>query len=235
MILANLIWVAPDWVFFTCAGLGLLATVVLLAAYLKAASTTAVRFGAALLKTLAYVALLLCLLEPCWSGMRPQPGTNLFVLLADNSQSLQMHDRGSESNRGDRLQDLLTEESDWRTRLGQNFDVRQYQFDNRLQGVADFASLTFDGSGSALATALDTIAHRFRERPMVGRLALDRWQCNRHGRGRIRFQQSAAHLSRIDRRRYPRQGHQHQSHLRHANEFRNGSSHGDGRGRNSRI
>src|SRR5690606_17928992 len=55
------------------------------------------------LKTLALGALALCLLEPLWLGQRARPGANLFAVLADNSQGLQVRDRGEGGSRGDAL------------------------------------------------------------------------------------------------------------------------------------
>ena len=100
MTFPTLIWGAPNWVYLAVAALGLVALAVLLQAYLRAASTSAVRTTAASLKTLACASLLFCLLEPSCSGIRPRPGTNLFVLLADNSQSLQVRDQDASTSRG---------------------------------------------------------------------------------------------------------------------------------------
>lgn len=172
MILASLIWAAADWVWWICAVLAIAALVSLGFAYLRGSSAPAVRSVAAVLKAAAYVALFVCLLEPCWSGLRPRPGANLLVVLADNSQSLQIYDGGAATSRGRELKRLLTEESDWQTRLGQHFDVRNYCFDTRLQGVDDYSVLAFDGSGSCLATSLETIERRFRGRPFAGLLLL---------------------------------------------------------------
>ena len=168
MTFPTLIWGAPNWVYLAVAALGLVALAVLLQAYLRAASTSAVRTTAASLKTLACASLLFCLLEPSCSGIRPRPGTNLFVLLADNSQSLQVRDQDASTSRGQQLQELLKQESLWQTRLGQDFDIRRYRFDRRLESVDDFASLAFDGSASSLATSLETIARRFQGRPVAG-------------------------------------------------------------------
>jgi uncharacterized membrane protein len=59
-------------------------------------------------------------------------------------------------------------ESEWRARLGQDFDVRNYAFDSTLRGVDGFEALTFDGTGSAIGTALSAVARRFRGLPLAG-------------------------------------------------------------------
>ncbi|HTN00250.1 MAG TPA: hypothetical protein VL132_00140, partial [Planctomycetaceae bacterium] len=125
------------------------------------------------LKIAALGMLALCLVEPLWSGQRVRPGANLFVILADQSRSLQIVDRGATEHRGNGLKQLLAdEEAPWRVRLEQDFDVRPYVFDNRLQHVTSFATLTFDGSRTRLASVLHELKDRFRDRPLAGVLLL---------------------------------------------------------------
>jgi uncharacterized membrane protein len=125
------------------------------------------------LKTLGIAALALCLLEPLWLGQRARPGANLFAVLADNSQGLQVHDRGESSSRGDALRKLLDPQiSPWQSSLAATFDVRRYLFDTRLQATKDFTELKFDGRSTALASALRTVGERFQGRPLAGVLLL---------------------------------------------------------------
>ncbi|MEZ6112799.1 MAG: glutamine amidotransferase [Pirellulaceae bacterium] len=56
--------------------------------------------------------------------------------------------------------------------LAQDFDVRRYAFDTRLQPLADFSELTFAGEGSALSTSLRSLTERFYGRPIGGVLLL---------------------------------------------------------------
>ena len=58
------------------------------------------RWRLAVLKALGCAALVLCLLEPTWVRQRARPGANLFAVLADNSQSLQVRDPGATRARG---------------------------------------------------------------------------------------------------------------------------------------
>lgn len=122
------------------------------------------------LKIVGVMLLAVCLIEPLFSGVRPRPGANLFVVLTDNSQSMTVQS-GSEV-RGEGLQGLLRELSPWRTRLQQDFDVRDYIFDNQLKHIETPEEVALDGSGSALHTALDTIKNRFRQRPVAGVLLM---------------------------------------------------------------
>lgn len=125
------------------------------------------------LKTLGIAALALCLLEPLWLGQRARPGANLFGVVADNSQGLQIHDRNDPQSRGDALRKLVDPQaSGWQASLAATFDVRRYLFDARLQAAKDFSELTFDGRSTALGSALRTLADRFQGRPLAGVLLL---------------------------------------------------------------
>lgn len=125
------------------------------------------------LKALGIAALALCLLEPLWLGQRARPGANLFAVVADNSQGLQIHDRNDARSRGDVLKALLDpQETTWQSTLAATFDVRRYLFDTRLQATKDFSELTFDGRATSLGSALKTLGERFQGRPLAGVLLL---------------------------------------------------------------
>lgn len=125
------------------------------------------------LKAAGLVALALCLLEPLWLGQRARPGANLFAVVADNSQGLQVHDRNDPHSRGDALRKLVdSQQSPWQSSLANTFDVRRYLFDARLQATKDFSELNFEGRSTALSSALHTLGERFHGRPLAGVLLL---------------------------------------------------------------
>jgi uncharacterized membrane protein len=125
------------------------------------------------LKILGVAALLLCLLEPLWSSQRARPGSNLFAIVADNSQGLKIKDKGQTRNRGELLKELLDpQHAGWLEVVEQNFETRRYLFDSRLQGTKDFSELSFDGRSSAIGGALHALAERYRGRPLAGVLLL---------------------------------------------------------------
>jgi uncharacterized membrane protein len=167
-MLSSLIFSGRDW----------LAPVVLLAAlgatalawgYGRAQADKGLRAVCALLKVLGFTALALCLLEPLWTGQRAKPGANLLAVVADNSQGMQIHDRGNAQSRGEFLRDALAGKgADWLTKLRENFEVRGYVFDSRLQPSADFVELNFDGRSSAIGSALTTLRERLGNRPAAG-------------------------------------------------------------------
>ena len=70
------------------------------------------------------------------------------------------------------MRSLLDKESTWRTRLEQDFDVRDYMFDTQLKHLTVPADILLEGAGSALHMALRTIATRFQQRPVAGVLLL---------------------------------------------------------------
>ncbi len=163
----SLIWGSPGWL-LPAAVLTFVALVVLGWAYRRARASARVRAGAALLKALGIAALVVCLIEPLFNGTRPRPGANLFVLLADDSQSLRIRDRGAGETRGEALGRILNQDSEWKSRLSQDFDVRRYSFDTQLRSVSDFAGLAANGTRSSLVTSLQTVARRYRDRPLAG-------------------------------------------------------------------
>ncbi len=162
LTLSGLNWLWPALVLF---GVGL----ALLVWSYRAPASPAVRWLCLGLKLTGIAALTACLLEPRWLGQRARPGANLFAVVADNSQGLQIHDRGDVRTRGEALRDLVDPRgAGWQTTLANTFDVRRYLFDTRLQATTDFHELAFDGRATSLGAALRTIAERFQGRPLAG-------------------------------------------------------------------
>ena len=167
MTLPSLIWGSPQWMAVVLALVGL-ATIMLLWSYTRAEAKPSVRMAAGFLKAAGFAALAISLLEPLLTGSKPRRGANAFVILADNSQSLQIRNGEGMHTNGDWVRGLLRDESDWKTRLGQDYDVRSYVFDSHLRAVDGFDALSFDGAGSALPTSLEALAKRFRGLPLAG-------------------------------------------------------------------
>lgn len=138
-------------------------------AYGRSAGSATVRSACVALKIIGVAALILCLLEPLWNKQRAKPGANYFVVLADNSQGLQIQDQGASQSRGALMKKLLADEATgWQPAMAEQFQMRRYSFDSRLQTVADFGELDFSGSASALNTALKNIAERYRGQALAG-------------------------------------------------------------------
>lgn len=124
------------------------------------------------LKVLAFVLLGLCLVDPLFTSTRPRPGSNLFLVVADNSQSLQLSDQGSPKPRSRVMQEQLVDEAPWLVHLGQDFELRRYVFDSSLRSVKSFGEMKYDGEVSSLGSALSNLADRFQDRPVAGILLL---------------------------------------------------------------
>ncbi len=120
------------------------------------------------LKLLGLAAVTLCVVEPLLTGTRSQPGANVFVVLVDNSQSLKVREGDTDKTRADRVRALLDRNASWRTRLGQDFDARDFVFDSNLRAADGFEHLAFDGTSTSLHTALASVAKRFQGRPIAG-------------------------------------------------------------------
>ena len=117
--------------------------------------------------------LLLCLTEPLWSGRQVKSGANLFLVIVDNSSGMNIRDQGMTLSRGEILQSAFeADKSAWLGTLADNFQVREYVFDSQLRRTTDFSELLFDGKASAIGGILQTIAQRYRGRPLAGVLLM---------------------------------------------------------------
>jgi uncharacterized membrane protein len=163
----SLIWGSPQWMTaaFVIVGAALAS---ILWSYARARTARSVKIAGATLKVVGVSALVICLLDPLMAGTRPRRGANAFVILADNSASLSIRDDHTTQSRGEWMRHILEQEAPWRTRLGQDFDVRGYAFDTHLRGIDGFEALTFDGTGTSLAAALAALSRRFRDLPLAG-------------------------------------------------------------------
>lgn len=163
IIFSNRAWLAP-----------IAACVVILAfivawSWRRSPAEPWVRIICPVLKLMGVFALALCLLDPLWVGERARPGENVFGIIADNSQSLRMKDPGETRSRGDLMREqLVGGAKGWRSELEDNFQVRRYTFDSRLQNTRDFSELNFEGRASSLGNALHTAVEYWRGQPVAG-------------------------------------------------------------------
>jgi uncharacterized membrane protein len=160
-------WGALDW--------AIPVAIIMLFAIIAVVWTYAVSIGSfrqklllGLLKLSAFVLLAICLLEPLNRFSYPEPGANLMLVLADDSQSLQIKDRGQTESRESQVKDTISESSDWLRNLDSDFDVRRYQFDRRLRPVANFDSYAATQRGSDIVGNLELATSRFEGRPSAG-------------------------------------------------------------------
>lgn len=141
--------------------------------YLRAPANRILRTSCAFLKLLGLAALAICLLDPLWTAQRARPGANYFAVVADNSEGMQIKDRGDSITRASLLTNLLApQNANWLDELDKSFQIRRYYFDSHLQSTRDFGDLNFNGRSSSIGGALHTIADRFHGQPLAGVLLL---------------------------------------------------------------
>jgi uncharacterized membrane protein len=170
--LASLLLPGRDWMWPALA-IVVVGLLILITGYRRTPVRGPLRVACLGLKTLGLIALALCLLDPVWVGQRAKPGANYFAVVVDNSQGLQLKDRGDDQTRAEHLRVMLNAgETTWLARLDEEFQLRRYSFDTRLQATRDFAGLEFDGHATALGSALRSLADRFHGQPLAGILLL---------------------------------------------------------------
>ncbi|MGI9515662.1 MAG: hypothetical protein ACR2NP_01340, partial [Pirellulaceae bacterium] len=164
------LFASPDWM-PTFVALTALALITLLWSYARSPAAPWVRLVCALLKAAGVFLLGLCLLEPMQSSQVPKAGANLFVVLADASQSLQVHDAGQGQSREDMLRRKLVTENSWQESLDESFDLRRFTFARQVES-SQFTSYDAAGMGSSIVTAVESMGQRYRNRPLAGILLL---------------------------------------------------------------
>ena len=165
------IWEAVDWL-IPASVIMALAMVVLTWSYARSPTNNGLRFTLGMIKLAALALLVVCLLEPAYRYERPEPGANLMIVMADDSQSLQIKDQGETATRESRLRERLTTDSNWLARMNTDFDVRRYQFDRQLRPVASFSNYRATEQGSDLLGNLKLVNSRFSGRPTAGVILL---------------------------------------------------------------
>src|SRR5260370_19167041 len=171
MFLATLFISGRDWLLPAAEALGA-ALLLLFWGCRRAPATGVVRGVCFGLKLIGILALAACLLEPLWSGQRARPGANFFAIVADNSQGMTIKDRGQSRSRGELLRATLIRCDGWQNQLDENFQVRRYLFDSRLQSTKAFSELVFDGRASSIGAALRALAERYQGQPLAGVLLM---------------------------------------------------------------
>ncbi len=125
------------------------------------------------LRALGVLLLILCLMDPHWTGERPAKGANIVAILADNGQGLQLADSGVTESRGQTLKNWLAgTDSNWLAALEEDYQTRRYRFDRALSLTRDFSGLDFQGDQSNLAKALEQLGDRFAGLPLAGVILL---------------------------------------------------------------
>ncbi len=162
---------SPEW---WPVAVGIVVVTALLVAWSYMNSTASVPFRLLLagLKLSGVALLALCLLEPMRSETKPETGANLFVVAADASRSMNVRDRLGKPSRADRVSDLLNSSNQWLLNLESEFDLRRYQFGERLNSVQDYSDYAAEANGSSIDQVVQVIGNRYQNRPLAGVLLL---------------------------------------------------------------
>jgi uncharacterized membrane protein len=148
--------------------IGLLGFLVLLAiSYRRGSQRLPWKIALASLKFVAVALLALSLVNPLWTRTRPKTGENIVAFVADNSASLSLRGVGADSRGAELAAILQDREAPWVIRLGQDFQLRRFQIDDRVRPTEDYQSLTFTAQSSPLAGAVQSVEQRFASQPLA--------------------------------------------------------------------
>jgi uncharacterized membrane protein len=137
--------------------------------YARVNASAGTRAAGLILRVVGLAALAACLVDPMWTDTQPRPGANVFAVVADNSQGMEIKDNGATQTRGAQLRDLVAQDkAPWQIKLAETFQLRRYLLDSRLLSTRDFSELKFDGRSSAIHSALADLSERYKGQPLAG-------------------------------------------------------------------
>src|SRR5881392_1223491 len=88
--------------------------------YTRVNAAPGARLAAFILRIVGLAALAACLLDPLWTDTQPRPGANVFAIVADNSQGMEIKDLGATKTRGAQLRDLVAQDkAPWQIKLAE--------------------------------------------------------------------------------------------------------------------
>lgn len=161
---------APEW-WPWVVGLLIVMTFVLVWTYLRSNLSWPFRLLCVALKASGMILLAICLLEPVKTTEVPRQGENLFLIMADTSQSMQIHDDGTARSRAEQLEEWLVERAGWQETLEEAFGVRKFAFARQIKSD-DLSSYQPDGIGSSIVSSLGSLQRRYMGQPVAGILLL---------------------------------------------------------------
>ena len=159
---------APDWVIPAVVVAFVIAAITSWSYWRTQAASLPIKGFAASAKIIGVAIICLCLVNPLNRDLRPRKGENAFAILVDNSKSMRITHPDNSADDAGEISAMLKQTSPWRVRLEEDFDVRTYAFDARVQGITENVPLNFDGNVSSLRESLQTITKRFTRLPLSG-------------------------------------------------------------------
>ena len=160
------VWTKGDFVLQTPLGRSAIAAlvavliVVVLILYRRTTSPANLRLKTVLilLRSVALIILLLCLLQPMVTISSPQPRESFVGLLLDSSASMGIGDMDQALSRGETAMDLLYGENGLVERLQKDFTLRIFSFDRTARPLLDPDEVSFTGSKTHTAEAMRRVA-----------------------------------------------------------------------------
>ncbi len=148
------------------AGVALLIFIVLILYRRTTASATLkLKTVLILLRSVALVILLLCLLQPIVTLSSARPRESYIGLLIDNSLSMSIRDTEQSLTRGEQAADVLYGEDGLIERLQKNFTLRIFGFDRTARPFSAPGNLSFTGSKTHTAEAMQHVAEAMKGLP----------------------------------------------------------------------
>ena len=123
-------------------------------------------WGMVALRALTFSILAFILLRPVLNVSTVLPRESYLAVVVDNSESMQIEDDGVQS----RVQRLIgeLESSQFFARLQEKFRVRLYRFDQEAERIDDMNRMTFAGTRTRMASAMDLLFQDLGTVPLSG-------------------------------------------------------------------
>ena len=103
----------------------------------------------------------------------PKKGETGFIVLADNSKSMQLKTPGAKESQADILRKMIVDgKTSWLHDLNEQFDLTRYMFSNRLNQFTDEKKFDFSGTATDLLKHLEDISNRYDKKKTGGVLLL---------------------------------------------------------------
>ena len=150
---------APVGRFAIAAGVALLVCIVLILYRRTTASATLkLKSTLIMLRSVALVILLLCLLQPILTLSSAGLREGYIGLLIDDSRSMSIRDTEQSLSRGEEATEMLYGENGLVEQLQKNFTLRVFGFDRNARPLPDPGKLSFAGSKTRTAEAMQHVA-----------------------------------------------------------------------------
>ena len=124
-------------------------------------------WGLLALRCAFFLVLFLLCMRPGLVLSRLVPKENLLAILVDNSRSMGIPTETNQP-RGQKAQELLTEESDFLKALDEKFYVRLFQFDSQVRRVEESMELDWKGDQTNIVKGMEGVLTETKNLPLAG-------------------------------------------------------------------